>query len=279
MLADANTINTISMDILSKSLIERFRRRELGHFYILQGRHTPVLKDWMNELLLAILCDDGMPRAQAQGRLERGHPDILWLTPQEHAYKIENADFDPLFQAMAHRPLELPWRFIVVEKPETISEVYANKLLKTLEEPNPACTIIFLQEQGRSLLATIESRAIKLTLPQQQTHMPGGHTEQALHLFLAHWCQQYPDLYEGDLAFPAEPAALASELAALARSNAPVEENLFTAISVWTSQHIAKAQVLDRVLQAIKHANFSRRLNNSCHERFYTLIQSLELHA
>ncbi len=263
------------MDVLSKSLLARFRRRELGHFYILQARQSAHLASWMNEFLIAVLSDDGTSATHALGRLERGHPDVLWLKPQDDSYKVENGDFDPLFQTMAHRPLELPWRFIVVEKPETISDVYANKLLKTLEEPCDSCSIIFLLEQGRTLMSTIESRAIKLTLAQEKGALLGSAPAADLAQFLTSWCASYPQYFDEGLEFAQDRAALASELASLARSKPKVEENLFTALQLWAQENVTKPQVLESVLEALKHADFSRRLNNSCHERFYTLIHSM----
>lgn len=266
------------LDALSKSLLARYRQRQLGHFYILRASDGSQLNQWMHEFLVSVLSDEGRSRADSNGRLERGHPDILWLKPLDQSYKIENGDFDPLFQTMAHRPLELPWRFIIIEKPDSISDVYANKLLKTLEEPSPATSIIFLHDAARPLMATIESRGIKISLPQLSATQP--HLKVGLELadFLQQWCAGFPDYYDEQQNFSSDNNKIASELSSLAKSKAWIEENLVNGLLNWAQQNVKEAAVLDNIIQQTKHANSSRQLHNSVHERFHTLVHSIRPH-
>lgn len=265
------------MDVLKNSLLARYRQRQLAHFYLLQASDETQLKSWARDFIISVLSDEGQARTDSERRLDQGHPDILWLTPQENAYKVQNGDFDPLFQAMAHRPLEIPWRFIVVEKPETIGDVYANKLLKTLEEPAEACTIIFLHRATHSLMQTIESRAIKLRLPPtEKAQLPRPKENQALGDFIAEWSLSFTELYETALELPNAGAQLISELAALSRSRPDVEENLVLAITTWAHHNISNAQTLAKVLNASKHSLLSRTVNNGPAERFMTLISSVD---
>lgn len=265
------------MDVLKNSLLARYRKRQLAHFYLLQSSDETQLKNWARDFIVSVLSDEGQARTDSERRLDQGHPDILWLTPQENAYKIQNGDFDPLFQAMAHKPLEIPWRFIVVEKPETIGDVYANKLLKTLEEPAEACTIIFLHRATHSLMQTIESRAIKLRLPSSdKTTLPQPKNDQPLGDFIKDWGQSFSELYESALELPSTGAPLITELAALSRSRPDIEENLVLAITTWAHHNITNAQTLEKVLNASKHSLLSRTVNNGPAERFMTLISSVD---
>lgn len=276
MLHALSTIITTRMDILSTSLLERYRLRTLAHFYLLQAREETQLIEWAKNFLLKVLSDEGANLKDCERRLTQGHPDILWLTPSENSYKVDNKDFDPLFLAMAHKPLELPWRFIIVEKPETIGDVYANKLLKTLEEPNPACTIIFLHSDARPLMATIESRAIKLRLQdEQQRQIPEVQKEQSLTAYLQAWSAAFPEYYEQSLELPETPAALANELSTLSRKEPKIEANLVTGILTWAQATISDVEVLENIIQSNKHHGQSTIFHNSSAERFFNLVHAL----
>lgn len=264
------------LDLLTKSLLDRYRRRSLGHFYILNANEEEQLSSWTHQFLINILSDEGASKETCERRLKQGHPDILWLAPTDGSYKIENKDFDPLFQAMAHKPLELPWRFIVVEKPDAIGDAYANKLLKTLEEPSDFCTIIFLHAGARSLLATIESRGINLNLPNNATReLPTPSKDQNLADYLGSWSQHYPELYDSPLELTSSSAALAGELATLSRSKSHIEANLMAAVMTWAEHSIEDGRILEEVIEAMQHNYRSKIYNNSTSERFFSLISAV----
>lgn len=262
---------------LSKVLLERFRRRSLAHFYLLSHENENFLNEWMQDFLISVLCQEGRDYTSAKRVLEQGHSDILWLKPKEDSYKVENEDFDPLFSAMAHRPLQLPWRFIVVEKPHLIGDVYANKLLKTLEEPNDACTIIFLHSTSKPLMKTVESRAIKLRLPSSGKKFDNNQIKsENLSEYLMQWSLAYPEFYENGLELPKNTYELASELSTMCRGKGHlVEENLMSGILAWASEHVDSASKLAAALDSCNHARLSRAVNNSSAERFATLLHTL----
>ncbi len=129
---------------------------------------SECLDSWAKNLSVAYLSGAlGVTEQMAQQRLRWGHPDLMTLRPPSSGqnYKMEDGDLAPLFHSQAHRPLELPCRLILVFNAEKIGENYANKMLKTLEEPQ-ADTVVFLLVGGQHrLLATVESRALSLRLP------------------------------------------------------------------------------------------------------------------
>jgi len=262
---------------LERVLLERFRRQSLGHFYIVKAKQETALIDWAKNFLVDVLIDSGLDAASAKRRLDQGHPDILWLTPKDDNYKIENDDFGALFSAMAHKPLELAWRFIVVEKPHSIGDVYANKLLKTLEEPSDYCSILFLHSESRSLLQTIESRAITLNLNFETKNFEeftSSSSDLAGHL--TQWCRAHPELFELAEELPQNPAALSSELAQLAKEKGQrAEECLMNGILRFAQQHIADPAQLSELIRACEHGHQSRTFHNSNAERFFTLIHAL----
>ncbi len=263
-------------DPLQTSLLARYRNRTLGHFYILNSESQEYAIDWAKQFCLSILEDHQADLDRNKRRLSQGHPDILWLAPQDEIYKIENKDFDPLFQAMAHKPLELPWKFIFVEKPQTIGTSYANKLLKTLEEPTEACTIFFLSTGSRPLLSTIESRAIKLRLLEEKNDQsPVPKIEEALHDFLQRWMNHFPDLFEADNQLPTSLPALASEMALLCKGKGQIEATLVRGLLTWSVHNIQSPEVMDSLLTASKHQQKAKIFNSSINERIFSLVTSI----
>tara|TARA_R110000868_G_scaffold242548_1_gene498083 strand:- start:55984 stop:56805 length:822 start_codon:yes stop_codon:yes gene_type:complete len=262
-------------DLLQQSLLNRYRLRTLGHFYILNADEESTLNTWAKNFLLKVLADDGASEQVCARRLEQGHPDILWLSPSDGNYKIENKDFDPLFQAMAHRPLELPWRFIIIEKPQCIGDAYANKLLKTLEEPSDFCTIIFLQAGSNSLMQTIESRGIKLRLHEKSDRVtPTPSQDQSLSQFLSLWSESYPELYDAPLELSDKTAQLASELATLTKSKFHLEENIINGVLCWAQYQVDDSDVLEEIIDSAQHGHLSKIYNNSNSERLFSLVNA-----
>lgn len=60
-------------------------------------------------------------------------------------------------------------KFVLLYLPELLHPSAANKLLKTLEEPNPDSVIILISENAEQLLQTITSRCQKLYIPRAKS--------------------------------------------------------------------------------------------------------------
>ena len=60
-------------------------------------------------------------------------------------------------------------KFVLIYLPEFLHPSAANKLLKTLEEPNPDSVIILISENAEQLLQTITSRCQKLYIPRAKS--------------------------------------------------------------------------------------------------------------
>jgi hypothetical protein len=102
-----------------------------------------------------------------QRLLDAGHPDILFIRPKsdrkELNYLIE--DFADFFSFLELRPFQLKYRFIIVEEIHLINEIISNKLLKALEEPPKNTSIFFLESIPHEHLATLEGRALHISIP------------------------------------------------------------------------------------------------------------------
>lgn len=209
------------MNRLTSALLERLKHNTLGHFYVISAH--PDLADpreyldlWAVELLAhALVQMSGISLEQAKHRLQMGHPDILVLEKEDQTknYSLEENELGELFRFQNFRAFETKHRFVLVKDAQLISVRYANKLLKTLEEPASDVTIIFLNPTRAQLLSTIESRAIHLrAAPSAAELSPLPQTRSAAEFF-SQLAQQGP-----------VPQGLADTLCALAQGELELNE-------------------------------------------------------
>ncbi len=99
------------------------------------------------------------------------HPDILWIErTEENHYKVESPGILALNKFLNYRAFELKKKFIFINDAHLMSVIVSNKLLKVFEElPENFCLILFAP-QDQNLLPTVESRALKILLPNS---LPG----------------------------------------------------------------------------------------------------------
>lgn len=115
-----------------------------------------------------ILCEDrteGMePCANCRACrkiISGNHPDLQIIRPDGAQLKIDQ--IREMQQQISYQPLEGPRKIYIIANAEKMNNYTANSLLKTLEEPPAASTIIVLTENINSILPTIRSRSQILT--------------------------------------------------------------------------------------------------------------------
>lgn len=115
-----------------------------------------------------ILCEnriDGLiPCAgcRACRKIKSGnHPDLQIIRPDGAQLKIDQ--IREMQQQISYQPLEGPRKIYILANSEKMNVYTANSLLKTLEEPPAASTIILLTENLNAILPTIRSRSQILT--------------------------------------------------------------------------------------------------------------------
>ena len=158
-----------------ESLFNKWKSGKLSHFYILEAHSSveekqQLLKETTNKFLINVLSTEkNIAPESAANLLEKGHGDILFIqkTDKGSEYTLKSGDFEPFFNFLAYGNLELQQRFIIVEDAQLIGKTISNKLLKSLEEPSPNTTIIFLADSTSHMLPTILSRAIRWNLRDQ----------------------------------------------------------------------------------------------------------------
>lgn len=142
---------------LKKNLLLKYEKNQLAQVYLARYPNETDPKKWTLDFLKSItgLTD---------------HPDILWVEREEkeNDYKVDSKGIAALFKFLNYRAFELKKKFIFLTDAHLLSTIVSNKLLKTLEElPENFCLILFAPKD-EALLATVESRAIKITLPSEK---------------------------------------------------------------------------------------------------------------
>lgn len=115
-----------------------------------------------------ILCENTTDKVSPCGecracrKIKNGnHPDLRIIRPDGAQIKIDQ--MRELQQQIVYQPLEGERKIFIIANTEKMNDSAANSLLKTLEEPPAASTIILLTENLKTMLPTIRSRCQILT--------------------------------------------------------------------------------------------------------------------
>lgn len=149
-----------SLGDLKKNLLLKYEKNQLAQVYLARYPKECDPKKWAQDFLKSIttLSD---------------HPDVLWVLREEkeNDYKVDSPGIASLLKFLNYRAFELKKKFIFLTDAHLLSTIVSNKLLKTLEEmPENFCLILFAPKD-ETLLATVESRAIKISLPSSEENL------------------------------------------------------------------------------------------------------------
>ncbi len=144
---------------LETLLITKAMANQLAHLYLI----TPNLTDennlslnWLIEAITKIFT-----KHDPQTISLKNHTDFLMLKP--HEGKNYNSDqIHEFFQFLKTDALSQKKKFVVISEGHKITELMANKLLKSLEEPPIALSVFIVNPVKAQMLSTIKSRAIQL---------------------------------------------------------------------------------------------------------------------
>ena len=173
-------------DLPLKALLQRYKDRKLAHFYTLttggqlsSAKKDQILNEWVSNLLVNILShENNWDLEHARKSLELGHEDILNVETDEKSYKVSDNAISAFFNFIRFRPSKLNYSITIFKQSQKISQILANKLLKTLEEPPEGHIFIFLKSSDEEALATIESRTIKINIQNNEESSSANFNEQ-----------------------------------------------------------------------------------------------------
>lgn len=197
-------------------------------------------------LYLALYPEHTDPTAWAQEFISQitklpDHPDVLWVErdEDEKEYKVESPGILSLLKFLNYRAYDLKKKFILVKDAHLMSVIVSNKLLKIFEElPENFCLFLF-SPQDQGLLPTVESRAIKILLPQDLSNV---------------------DYDAGQ----AEYSSAQDLIANLKKSDHPeLDEKRFIEVALNKSLKGANFKEISETLENLKHFSVSADFNNT----------------
>ena len=124
----------------------------------------------------ALQCQNEDPTARGCGQckacvtvLAGTHPDVALITTEKVNYQID--DVRELITKAQDRPSTAPWRVLIIEDADRMTERTTNVLLKSIEEPPPHTIWILCAPSPADVLVTIRSRcrAVSLSVPTRES--------------------------------------------------------------------------------------------------------------
>ncbi len=141
--------NTVAYETLHRDAMSGRR----SHAYLIVSPDERMGKELAETFLAEIIY--------GEGKREVHTADVIRL-PREDKVKVE--DVEVITDNAYLSPVELDKKFYVVYKAETMTDAAQNKLLKVLEEPPRAVTIILVAASDKSLLPTVISRVKRVEI-------------------------------------------------------------------------------------------------------------------
>lgn len=144
--------NTLKQDIVAPS-----------HAYLFYGEDERLNIELAKVFIASIFC--GKPACGVCEPCRRNeinkNPDLLILDKPN----MQVADIETLIDNVQLKPMVYNYKIIFITNAEGVNETAQNKLLKTLEEPNPQVIFVLTCTNIEKLLPTIRSRLKKQYIP------------------------------------------------------------------------------------------------------------------
>lgn len=138
--------------------------RELSHAYLFYSNDQALNNEIALSFAKSILCENGSACGKCNSCMQfesSSHPDFYIL--DDKSIKVE--DVSKLMDKMATLPVYSNHKVFVVLNFENVNERAQNKMLKSLEEPNPSNIFIVTSTKLDKLLPTVLSRLSKVHVP------------------------------------------------------------------------------------------------------------------
>ncbi|MBQ0017660.1 MAG: hypothetical protein KBS63_00410 [Clostridiales bacterium] len=135
-----------------------------AHAFIVEGVAGEARSSFVQELAEGLSCQAADPADRPCGRcsaciqIKAGtNMDIYHMSMSgKQGYKVED-DVEPFIEKLSMSPYGR-YRIGIIDEADLLSEIVQNKLLKTLEEPEPGSVIILAASNRDNLLQTVRSR-------------------------------------------------------------------------------------------------------------------------
>jgi DNA polymerase-3 subunit delta' len=144
------------------------QRRSLAHAYLFYGEDGIGKRLVAKTLVKAANClsaeqqgNDSCGQCSSCQHIEvETHPDFISLGPEGSIIKIDQ--IRTLQEWMQLKPMSGLYRFVILNKAESMNDEAENALLKSLEEPPGQTVLILITSHPHALLPTVVSRCQKV---------------------------------------------------------------------------------------------------------------------
>lgn len=159
-------VRSLSQILCQESAVNLLRlalkKGTLSHSYIFCGPEGVGKETTARALIYHLYChfsqEEPCGSCLACKKLDKGiHPDIKVLEPAKRDIRIDSVREIENF--LRYRPLEAPYKVILILEAEKLNPQAGNALLKSLEEPPLYAIFILITERIDQLLPTIVSRS------------------------------------------------------------------------------------------------------------------------
>ena len=155
-------IDTLKNTNLYKSLN---LSKNLHHAYLFSSTDTELINNIALLFAKELICENKNICGTCFGCKQfdaSSHPDLVLIN--QNSIKVE--DVNSIINKLNTKPISSSHKIFVILNAENINEIAQNKLLKSLEEPNPNNIFILTTSKTDKLLPTILSRLHKVSVPK-----------------------------------------------------------------------------------------------------------------
>lgn len=139
----------------------------ISHAYIIEGDSCIDKERFAKDFAKAILCGEepgcGCDLCTVCRKIEHDNYEDMYVVKADDL-SLKDAVISGLQEKLKNKPVYGDRNIAIVCDADTMTARAQNRLLKTLEEPNPGTVILLLSENAENLLPTILSRCIVLRL-------------------------------------------------------------------------------------------------------------------
>lgn len=148
---------------ISQAIIQQ----NISHAYIIEGDSYTNKVEFAKDFVKAILCriqpGYGCDQCPTCRKIAHDNYEDMYFAKSDDL-SLKDATISALQENLKTKPTGGERNIAIIENADTMTLRAQNRLLKTLEEPNPGTVIILLSENTENLIQTINSRCIPYRL-------------------------------------------------------------------------------------------------------------------
>ena len=140
--------------------------KTVRHAYVISGQAGVGKKTVSQTLKLLFACKTFSACSSCNGcqsAMSGANPDIITMTNSgKNSYEIDQ--IRALIKSVYEKPMNSPYKLVILENAHLLGEKCQNALLKVIEEPPPYAVFVLLTDEVSMMLPTIMSRVMHMEL-------------------------------------------------------------------------------------------------------------------